>query len=131
MLDHVYRAVTWQHVDQIQYIAPSLMMLIPNSLSMHRLFYLSEVSARVDVTFLPVARFLRGDYSPTATNSPSLRLLIQSGSLTSFQPVQVYYNHPRHRVPLDPVYYIIYPCDYLVWAFPRGLKLGRFPFRAG
>jgi hypothetical protein len=47
------------------------------------------------------------------------------------EPVQVYYHHLKPGIPLDPVYHIIYPGDYLVWAFPRGLKLERCPLRAG
>jgi hypothetical protein len=42
----------------------------------------------------------------------------------------VYHHHPRSRVLLDPVYHIIYPGDYLVWALP-GFELGRFPLCAG
>jgi hypothetical protein len=35
-----------------------------------------------------------GDYSPTATATPSLKLLVPSGSLIRCQSVQVYYHHP-------------------------------------
>jgi hypothetical protein len=47
----------------------------------------------------------------TASAAPSLRPLVPSGSLIRYEPVQVYYNEPRSRVPLDPVYHIIYPGD--------------------
>jgi hypothetical protein len=46
----------------------------------------------------------RGDYSPTATTAPSLKLLVASSSLISCRPVQVYYHHPWLTVPLDPVF---------------------------
>jgi hypothetical protein len=80
---------------------------------------------------VPVAQFLRGDHSPTAISVPSLWALVPSSSLLRCQPVQVYYHHPRPMVPLDPVYHIIYLGDYLLWAFPQGLKLWRFPLCAG
>jgi hypothetical protein len=43
----------------------------------------------------------------------------------------MYYHHPRPRVLLYPVHNIIYPDEYLVQAFPRGLTIWRFPLRAG
>jgi hypothetical protein len=58
MLDRVYRAAAWQRVDQICYIAPSLRLLIPSSLSIYCLFFLSEVYVWFHLTFLPVVRFL-------------------------------------------------------------------------
>jgi hypothetical protein len=71
---------------------------------------------------------LHGVYSPTA---PSLRPLIPSGSLIRCEAVQVYHHQPQSRVPLDPVYHIIYMGDYLVWALPWGLGFGWFPLHAG
>jgi hypothetical protein len=52
-----YRTVAWQRVDQICYPAPSLRVLVPSSLSVHYLSFLSEVSAWFHLTFLPVLRF--------------------------------------------------------------------------
>jgi hypothetical protein len=48
----------------------------------------------------------------------SLRKLVPSGSLIWCEPAQVYHHHPRSRVPLDPVYHIIYPGYNPVWTFP-------------
>jgi hypothetical protein len=45
--------------------------------------------------------------------------------------VQVYHHHPRSRVPLDPLYQIIYLDDCLVWALPWGLELMQFPLLVG
>jgi hypothetical protein len=71
------------------------------------------------------------DQSPTAPAAPSLRLLALTGSLKRFKPVQVYHHHPRSRVPLSPVYHIIYMAHYLVWAHPWGFELERLPLSAG
>jgi hypothetical protein len=39
VLDRVYGAVAWQRIDQFCYIAPSLRLLVPNSLTVyHRSF---------------------------------------------------------------------------------------------
>jgi hypothetical protein len=35
VLDHAYRAVAWHHVDQIRYIAPSLRLLVPSTLTVY------------------------------------------------------------------------------------------------
>jgi hypothetical protein len=37
----VYRAVAQQRVNQIRYIAPSLRLFVPNSLTVHHLTFLS------------------------------------------------------------------------------------------
>jgi hypothetical protein len=75
--------------------------------------------------------FFHYDYSPTAPAAPFLRPLVPSGSMIRCEQVQVYHRHPQSRVLLDPVYHIIYPSDYLVWAFAWGLELGRFHLHAG
>jgi hypothetical protein len=67
---------------------------------------------------------LNSVYFPTAPVAPSLRPLIQSGSLTRCKLVQVYHHQPRSMVLMDPVYHIIYLGDYFVWALPWGLELG-------
>jgi hypothetical protein len=38
----VYRAVAWQRIGQIHYIAPSLRLFVPNSLTVHHLSFLSR-----------------------------------------------------------------------------------------
>jgi hypothetical protein len=45
VLERVYKAVAWQLVDQIHYIAPSLRLLIPSGLLVHPLYFLSEAFA--------------------------------------------------------------------------------------
>jgi hypothetical protein len=84
----------------------------------------------IGVAFL-LFGFFGGDHFQTATPAPSLSALVPSGTQISCETVQVYYHHPRPRILLYPVHHIIYPGDYLVWAFPRGLKLWRFPLHAG
>jgi hypothetical protein len=51
----IYRAIAWQRHNKIRYIAPSLRLLIPGSLTVHCLFFLSEVSSSWR---LLVARFV-------------------------------------------------------------------------
>jgi hypothetical protein len=62
-----------------------------------------------------------GDYFPAA---PSLSPLALSSSLIRCELVQVYHHYLLSRVPLDPLYHIIYPRYYLVQALPWGVKLG-------
>jgi hypothetical protein len=62
------------------------MLFVPNNLSVYYRSFFSEVSAG-DV-FLWLG-FSCGDYSQTATISPSLRALVPSGSLVTFQSVAV------------------------------------------
>jgi hypothetical protein len=77
------------------------------------------------VSFLPVARFLsRNVHSPTAHTSLSWRTPVPSSSLVKCASVQVYHHQPISGVLLDPVYHIIYPGDYLIWALPWGWSLG-------
>jgi hypothetical protein len=89
VLDRVCRAVAWQRVGQIRYIALSLSLLVQSSLTVS--FFLGFL-LRVTSSSSPLLIFLfPGDYSPTATTVPSLRLLVPSTSLIRCQPVQVYY----------------------------------------
>jgi hypothetical protein len=84
------------------------------------------------LTFLPMARFSRCLLSrPAAPAAPSLRLHIPSDSLISCQSFQVYHHHPQSRVPLGPLYHIVYLSYYLVQALPWGLDLEQFPLHAG
>jgi hypothetical protein len=105
------------------YKASSLKLFISNSLRVycHFFFFVGFACNVCDRPCLP--SLWLGSHSDYPANSPS-------GSLIRCQPVQVYYHHPQPRVPLDPVYHI-YPGDYLVWAFLRGLKLGLFSMHAG
>jgi hypothetical protein len=70
-------------------------------------------------------------YSPIAPTAPSLRPFVPSGSLIRCEPAQVCKFYHRSKVPLDPVYHVIYPGDYLVWALQWELELERFPLLAG
>jgi hypothetical protein len=80
------------------------------------------------LAFFPVALFARR-LTPTAPTTPSSRPLIPSASPITCDPVHLYHHHSRCRIPLDPVYHIIYLGDCLVWALPEGLAFGRFPVR--
>jgi hypothetical protein len=63
--------------------------------------------------------------------APSIGLLILSGSLVRCYLVQVYYQHLRSEVSLNPVHHIIDSGDYPVWALPWGLRLAWLPFSVG
>jgi hypothetical protein len=113
--------------DYTYHIAPSLRLFVPNSLQMYRHYFFSEGCACdvCDRSRLPSSWLgSHGDCSPTAVAAPFLRPLVPSSSLIRCEPVQMYPYHPRSRVPLDPIYHVIYPRDYRVWALPWGLKLG-------
>jgi hypothetical protein len=113
----------------ICYIAPSLRLFVPNSLTVYHRSFFPEGSAP-DV-FLWFGLLFCGDYIPTAPTAPFLRVLVPSGSPVGCEPVQVYHHHSTPKVPLDSVYHIINLGDYVVWTLPREMELGRFPFYAG
>jgi hypothetical protein len=121
---------TEQHIVQIHYISLSFRLFVPSSLTVCHRSLLSMVSANFHLAFLPVARFsFSGDYSPTTTTAPSLMFLVSCSSLISCQPVQVYYHHPRPRVPLDHVYHITdpgmgLPTRIKIWAISPSCGLG-------
>jgi hypothetical protein len=117
----------------VGHTAPSLRLIILDSLQTYRHFF--SKGCVCDVCDWPRLPFpwlgSHGDYSPTAPTAPSLRPLNLSGSLIRCKPVQVYHHEPLSRVPLDPVYHIIYLGDNLVWASPWELEFGRFPLHKG
>lgn len=80
----------------INHISSSLRLFDPHSLLVYYRSFFSEVSAR-DV-FLWLG-FSCGDYSPTDTIAPSLRAFIPSGSLVTFQSIQVHHRHPKFSFP--------------------------------
>jgi hypothetical protein len=85
------------------YTAPSLRLFILNSLLAYCHFFFSEGCACdvCDWLQLPSPWFnSHGDYSPTALIAPSLRLLVPSGSLIRYEPVQMYHHQPWSRVLL-------------------------------
>jgi hypothetical protein len=72
----------------IHHIAPSLRLFVPESLQVYRHFFFSEgcVCEVCDLSHLPSLWLTsHGDYSPTASAAPSLRLLILRGSLIKCQ----------------------------------------------
>jgi hypothetical protein len=113
------------------HIALSLEILIQNSLQACHHYFFSE-GYTCDVCDRPSLSSpwlgSHGDYSSTA---PSLKPLVPRGSLKSCELVKVYHHYPRYRVRLDPVWHIIYGGDYLIWALPGKIELGRFPLCAG
>jgi hypothetical protein len=109
-----------------RHIAPFLRLFVPNSLTVYHPF--EDCLSAFSALWIGVPC---GGHFSTAITAPFLSALVPSSSLVGCQPVQVYYQHPLSRVLLDPVDHIIHPGEYLIWAFPRGSKLGRFPLRAG
>jgi hypothetical protein len=79
------------------HIASSLRLFVPNSLEAYGHFFFSEDFAYdvCDRLKLPTPRLVsHGDYSVTAPAVLSLRPLVPSSSLISYQAVQVYQHHP-------------------------------------
>jgi hypothetical protein len=73
------------------HIAPSLRLF-----EAYHHFFISEVCAYdvCDTPRLPSPWLcFHGDYSATATSTPSLRPLVPSGSLIRYEPVQMYQYH--------------------------------------
>jgi hypothetical protein len=75
------------------HFALSLKLLVPNSLTVYHSSFFSEDSARDVFLWLGLNR---GDQSPTATNAPSLRVVVSNFSLIRFQSIQVYHHHPEY-----------------------------------
>jgi hypothetical protein len=110
--------------------ATSLRLFIPKGLQAYCYFFSEGCTCNICARpSFPFPWFdSRSDYSPTV---PSLRSLVWIGYLIRCELVQVYHHHPWSRFPLNPIYRVIYPGDYLVWALPWGLRFGRLPLHAG
>jgi hypothetical protein len=67
----VYKAVAWQRVDQICYIAPFLRLFFPNSLTVYHLFFLFGGCAFNVFLQVVLIFFFLGDYlQPLPLHSP-------------------------------------------------------------
>jgi hypothetical protein len=105
-----FTPVAWQreHVSKLQFLhgvnTPhcSLLKAVEQPNSVSRFLFFRGLCLRCLCSVSSC-----GDHSPTATTAPSLGPLVPNSSLIRCEPVQVFYHHPRPRVPLDPVYYII------------------------
>jgi hypothetical protein len=104
------------------HIALSLRLFIPNGLQLYHHFFFRGLCFWCLWSVSPpftVARFSRW----------LLSKLLPCSLLKAV--VRAYHHEPQTMLPLDPVYNIIYPADYLVRVLQWGLEFGRFPLRAG
>jgi hypothetical protein len=117
--------------DSVCNIAPSSRLFDPNSLQACRHFCFSKGSVFdiCDRSRLPSPSLgSHGGYSPTDPAAPNVRPHVPSDSLIMCEPIHVYHNHLRLRVPLNLVHLIIHPCDYISRTSHEDCNFGDVPF---